>query len=101
MFSLASAQDTTRVFVVQSHIHPSLWLGDSLAAAVQQIWKTSAPEHLGSDSDCVPVLHFLGMNLERVDNVRSQELSLSEGNNSGEPGKLCYPNKVQLATAHT
>ena len=27
---------------------------------------------------CVPVLRFLGMNFERVDTVRSQELSLPE-----------------------
>ena len=54
-------------------------LNDSLIAAVKQIWKTSTPEHLGPDPDCVPVLRFLGMGLERVDNVRSQELSLPEG----------------------
>ena len=54
-------------------------LSDSLIAAVQQIWKTSTPEHLGPDPDCVSALRFLGMNLEHVDNVRSEELSLPEG----------------------
>ena len=36
------------------------------------IWKTSAPEHLGPDPDCVPVLRFLGMNLERVDELAAR-----------------------------
>ena len=44
---------------------------DSLIQAVQQVWKTSTPEHLGPDPDCVPVLRFLGMNLERVDADKS------------------------------
>ena len=47
--------------------------------AVQQVWKTSTPEHLGPDSDCVPVLRFLGMNLERVDADKSEELGLPVG----------------------
>ena len=42
-------------------------LNNYLIQAVQQVWKTSTPEHLGPDTDCVPVLRFLGMNLERVD----------------------------------
>ena len=42
-------------------------LNDSLIKAVQNVWKTSTPEHLGPDPDCVPVLRFLGMSLERVD----------------------------------
>ena len=37
------------------------------------------PEHLGPDADCVPVLRFLGMNLERVDADRSEELNLPVG----------------------
>ena len=47
--------------------------------AVQEVWKTSAPEHLGPDTDCVPVLRFLGMNLERVDAEKSEELGLPVG----------------------
>ena len=43
------------------------------------MWKTSQPEHLGPDPDCVPVLRFLGMNLERVDEGRSEELNLPVG----------------------
>ena len=39
----------------------------------------SQPEHLGPDPDCVPVLRFLGMNLERVDAERSTELDLPVG----------------------
>ena len=39
----------------------------------------STLEHLGPDPDCVPVLRFLGMNLERVNKDRSAELSLPEG----------------------
>ena len=39
-------------------------LNDALITAVQGVWKTSQPEHLGPDADCVPVLRFLGMNLE-------------------------------------
>ena len=51
-------------------------LNDSLIKAVQNVWKTSTPEHLGPDPDCVPVLRFLGMNLDRVDADRSIELEL-------------------------
>ena len=40
-------------------------LNDKLIEAVKEIWKTSTPEHLGPDPDCVPVLRFLGMSLER------------------------------------
>ena len=47
-------------------------LNDSMIRAVQNMWKTSAPEHLGPDSDCVPILRFLGMNLERVNEERLQ-----------------------------
>ena len=54
-------------------------LNDSMIHAVQQVWKTSTPEHLGPDSDSVPVLRFLGMNLERVDAVKSEELGLPVG----------------------
>ena len=54
-------------------------LNDSLIKAVQQVWKTSTPEHLGPHPDCVPVLRFLGMNLERVDADRSVELELPVG----------------------
>ena len=54
-------------------------LNDSLIKAVQQVWKTSTPEHLGPDPDCVPVLRFLGVNLERVDVDRSAELELPVG----------------------
>ena len=39
----------------------------------------STPEHLGPDPDCVPVLRFLGMNLEQVDAERSAELELPVG----------------------
>ena len=54
-------------------------LNDALIDAVQQVWKTSAPEHLGPDPVCVLVLHFLGKNLERVNNNRSRELDLLVG----------------------
>ena len=54
-------------------------LNDTLIKAVQGIWKTSAPEHLGPDPDCVPIPRFLGMNLERVDEERSKELDLPIG----------------------
>ena len=54
-------------------------LNDSMIRAVQNVWKTSAPEHLGPDSDCVPVLRFLGMHLERVNEDRSEELNLPVG----------------------
>ena len=54
-------------------------LNETLIKAVQRVWKTSAPEHLGPDSDCVPILRFLGMNLERVDAARSEELDIPEG----------------------
>ena len=47
-------------------------LNDSLIKAVQNVWKTSTPEH--PDPDCVPVLRFLGVNLERVDAERSADL---------------------------
>ena len=47
--------------------------------SVQEVWKTSAPEHLGFDPDCVPVLRFLGMNLERVDAEKSEELGVARG----------------------
>ena len=36
-------------------------------------------EHLGPDPECVPVLRLLGMNLERVDASRSEELNLPVG----------------------
>ena len=54
-------------------------LNDKVIEAVKNIWKTSQPEHLGPDPDCVPVLQFLGMNSERVDAERSAELELPEG----------------------
>ena len=54
-------------------------LNDRVIEAMKNIWKTSQPEHLGPDPDCVPVLRFLGMNLERVDAERSAELELPEG----------------------
>ena len=54
-------------------------LNDSMIRAVQEVWKMSAPEHLGPDTDCVPVLRFLGMNLERVDADKSEELRLPVG----------------------
>ena len=54
-------------------------LNDALITAVQGVWKTSQLEHLGPDPDCVPVLRFLGMNLERVDADRSAELDLPVG----------------------
>ena len=54
-------------------------LNDSLITAAQGVWKTSQPEHLGPDVDCVPVLRFLGMNLERVDEGRSEELNHTIG----------------------
>ena len=54
-------------------------LNNSMIRAAQDIWKTSAPEHLGPDPDCVPILRFLGMNLERVNEERSEELSLPVG----------------------
>ena len=54
-------------------------LNDTLIKAVQGIWKTSAPEHLGPDPDCVPILRFLGMNLERVDDERGKELDMPVG----------------------
>ena len=41
-------------------------LNDDLIRAVQCVWDTSTPEHLGPDEDSVPVLRFLGMNLERI-----------------------------------
>ena len=54
-------------------------LNDCLTHAVQQVWKTRTPEHLAPDSDCVPALRFLGMNLERVDADKSEELGLPVG----------------------
>ena len=54
-------------------------LNDSLIKAVQNVSKTSTPEHLGFDPDCVPVLRFLGMNLERIHADRSAELELPVG----------------------
>ena len=64
-------------------------LSDTLIKAVQGIWKMSAPEHLGPDPDCVPILRFLGMNLERVDEERSKELDLPIGSVSIEPDGVC------------
>ena len=46
-------------------------LNDSLIRSVQDVWKTSTPEHLGPDPDCAPILRFLGMNLEGVNEVRN------------------------------
>ena len=54
-------------------------LNDTVIEAVQTVWKTSQPEHLGPDPDCVPVLRLRGMNLESVDAERSTELNLSVG----------------------
>ena len=54
-------------------------LNDKVIEALKIIWKTSQPKHLGSDPDCVPVLRFLGMNLERDNAERSAELELPEG----------------------
>ena len=54
-------------------------LNDSMIRAVQDVWKTSAPEHLGPDPHCVPILRLGGMNLERVNEERSEELSLPVG----------------------
>ena len=54
-----------------------LALSTTVIKAIQTVWKTSQPEHLGPD--CVPVLRFLGMNLERVDAERSTELNLPMG----------------------
>ena len=53
-------------------------LNDSMIRAVQEVWKTSAPEHLGPDTDFIPVLRFL-MNLERADADKSEELGLPVG----------------------
>ena len=49
-------------------------LNDSMIRAVQEVWKASAPEHLGPDTDCVPVL-----NLERVNAEKCEELGLPVG----------------------
>ena len=54
-------------------------LNDSTIRAVQEVWKTRAPKHLGTDTDYVPVLRFLGMSLERVDADKSEELGLPVG----------------------
>ena len=51
-------------------------LNDTVIEAVQNVWKTSQPEHLGPDPDCVPILRYLGINLERVAAERSTELNL-------------------------
>ena len=42
-------------------------LNDEVIKAVKNIRKSSQPEHLGPDLDCLPVLRFLGMNIGRVD----------------------------------
>ena len=65
-------------------------LNDSLIKAVQKVWKTSTPEHLGPDPDCVPVLRFLGMNLERVDAARSVELKLPVGTILLKSDGICH-----------
>ena len=67
------------VYVDDSLIAGPRSLDDSMIRAVQDVWKTSAPEYLGPDPDCVPILRFLGMNLERVNEERSEELSLPVG----------------------
>ena len=54
-------------------------LNDTVIKAVQNVWKTSQPEHLGPDSDCVLILRCLRMNLERVDAERSTELNIPVG----------------------
>ena len=54
-------------------------LNDTVIKAIHNVWKTTQPEHLGPDSDCVPILRFLGMNPERVDAERSTELNLPVG----------------------
>ena len=54
-------------------------LNDSMIRSVQEVWKTSALEHLGPDPDCVPVFRFLGVNLERVDEEKSEEVCLPVG----------------------
>ena len=54
-------------------------LNDKVIEAKQNVWKTSHPEHPGPDPDCVPVLQFPGLNLERVDAEQSAELSLPMG----------------------
>ena len=73
------------VYVDDPLIAGSRSLNDTLIKAVQGIWKTSAPEHLGPDPDCVPILRFLGMNLERVDEERSEELDMPVGSILSEP----------------
>ena len=67
------------VYVDDLLIAGSRALNDSLIRSVQDVWKTSTPEHLGPDPDCVPSLRFLGVNLERVNEERSEELSLPVG----------------------
>ena len=67
------------VYVDDLLIAGSRSMNDTLIRAVQGVWKTSAPEHLGPDPDCVPILRFLGMNLERVDEDRSKELDMPVG----------------------
>ena len=54
-------------------------LNDTVIKAIQEAWKTSHPEHIGPDPDCVPILRFLGVNLERVDAEYSTELNLPVG----------------------
>ena len=54
-------------------------LNDKVIEAVQNVWKTSQPEHLGPDPDCVPALRLLGMDVERVDAARGAELNLPVG----------------------
>ena len=44
------------VYVDDLLIAGSRSLNDSQITAVQGVWKTSQPEHLGPDPDCVPVL---------------------------------------------
>ena len=76
--SLRSDEWTARlhVYVDDLLIAGPRSLNDSMIQAAQAVWKTSAPEHLGPDTDCVPVLRFLGMSLERVDADKSAELGL-------------------------
>ena len=81
--SLKSDEWTARLHDHHTLGYVGVYVDDLLIAsmikAVQQVWKTSSPEHLGPDADCVPVLRFLGMNLERVDADKSEELGLPVG----------------------
>ena len=54
-------------------------VNDTVIKAVQNAWKSSRPEHLGRDPDCVPILRFLGLSLERLDAERGIELNLPVG----------------------